>query len=487
MLRRRRGAPAGTRLHVHPDAPVDLDPVRRRLSRAVRLGGGRGILYVGSGPRARTRPRVSASAFGDSERPTVAAVLAARRPRMLAGGEAELYDALAAERTVVLRDLALLHPELALAATTLDGLGALDLDAPRAADSLRWAASGELAPADHPFIRRHLPALRFAVVVGDGLEWDCTIDRGGLLLAAGEALSADQRPVDAAAVLAEAEPGPARTLMRATALISAGQPDAAIAELDAHAHTLGDDPSDPWGAAGTLARARALLAAGDPDGATAVVNVLADREPGDRAPAALVAAALVTRAAARLDAGDVGGAGDDLRRLADHPTAGGAAADLAARLGAGRHRRAGPPPSGPPASPSAPSPAGGGDLSPRAVAAARARLAPRPRGEGVPGHWAGRHHTAFCDEVDELESAGLTDAAEDLLVGLIDAAEDEVSVTGTVDPRHHLRLAELARRTGRPALELAALERLEAVDTLALPPEARGRLAELRAAMSAGG
>jgi hypothetical protein len=71
-----------------------------------------------------------------------------------------------------------------------------------------------------------------------------------------------------------------------------------------------------------------------------------------------------------------------------------------------------------------------------------------------PGEYRGRHHTEWAATVDELIIEGDDDAAEFLLLRLLDATEAEASVAG-VPPieRHFHRLAQIAHRRGDTKLE----------------------------------
>ena len=72
----------------------------------------------------------------------------------------------------------------------------------------------------------------------------------------------------------------------------------------------------------------------------------------------------------------------------------------------------------------------------------------------APGEHRGRHHTEWTTTVDELIIEGDDDAAEFLLLRLVDATEAEAAVAG-VPPfeRHFHRLAQIAHRRGDRKLE----------------------------------
>jgi tetratricopeptide (TPR) repeat protein len=105
------------------------------------------------------------------------------------------------------------------------------------------------------------------------------------------------------------------------------------------------------------------------------------------------------------------------------------------------------------------SPLFGRDLA-DALDDARARVRRQPRWGMAPGMFGGRPHRDYLAEVDELIRAGQVDAAESLLLGLLDAVDAEVDRGEPVDDTHFLTLAGLFARSGALPEELATLERL---------------------------
>lgn len=74
----------------------------------------------------------------------------------------------------------------------------------------------------------------------------------------------------------------------------------------------------------------------------------------------------------------------------------------------------------------------------------------RPTGDvDAPGEYMGRHHTEWIATLDQLLIQGDSDAAEFLLVRLVDASEAESLLAG-VPPfeRHFTRLGQIARSRG---------------------------------------
>jgi len=79
-----------------------------------------------------------------------------------------------------------------------------------------------------------------------------------------------------------------------------------------------------------------------------------------------------------------------------------------------------------------------------------------------PGEYMGRHNTEWIPTLDQLLLEGDTDAAEFLLVRLVDATEAESLLTG-VPPfeRHFSRLGQIARSRGDDKLSRDLRRRLE--------------------------
>jgi hypothetical protein len=80
----------------------------------------------------------------------------------------------------------------------------------------------------------------------------------------------------------------------------------------------------------------------------------------------------------------------------------------------------------------------------------------------APGEYKGRHHTEWTMTVDELIIQGDDDAAEFLLLRLLDATEAEAGVAGVAPfERHFHRLAQIAHRRGDTKLEARTRARYE--------------------------
>lgn len=115
------------------------------------------------------------------------------------------------------------------------------------------------------------------------------------------------------------------------------------------------------------------------------------------------------------------------------------------------------------------------------VAAARPPIQPG-RGKG-PGFFRGRHSSEWFPEVRRLRASGDQAGAEELLLGLVEATEDEARQTGSgVAPAAYEQLAVIYRQRGDAAGEVAILERFAAQPHApgALPPQLLDRLERAR-------
>ncbi len=95
-----------------------------------------------------------------------------------------------------------------------------------------------------------------------------------------------------------------------------------------------------------------------------------------------------------------------------------------------------------------------------AIEDAQARVRRQPRWAETPGTLGGRPQEDFQEEVDELIGGGHLEAAESLLLALLDALDDLVDDRHTLDPTHYISLAGLFAQRMMPAEELAVLQRL---------------------------
>jgi len=98
-----------------------------------------------------------------------------------------------------------------------------------------------------------------------------------------------------------------------------------------------------------------------------------------------------------------------------------------------------------------------------AMKAARTRVRRHIAMSGTPGTFGGRHHRTYQPEVEAMLGAAQFEAAESLLLGLLDAVEDEAEVDGVpIDATFYLTLADLYAHQGDRAEYLAVMERFDA-------------------------
>lgn len=101
-----------------------------------------------------------------------------------------------------------------------------------------------------------------------------------------------------------------------------------------------------------------------------------------------------------------------------------------------------------------------------------------------PGYYRGRHYTTYVEEVKALKRSGDDQAAERLLLALVDASEAESRATGGgVAPWYYEELAKLYREREDYAAEVAILEHFEHQTHApgVKPPQLLGRLEKARA------
>ena len=97
-----------------------------------------------------------------------------------------------------------------------------------------------------------------------------------------------------------------------------------------------------------------------------------------------------------------------------------------------------------------------------AMVGAREWARRRLNGLGTAGTFGGRHHRAYEADVEAMLSAGQFGTAEHLLLGLIDAVEDEADELGLpIDPSYFLTLTDMLVHDQRPYEASAIRERLE--------------------------
>lgn len=102
----------------------------------------------------------------------------------------------------------------------------------------------------------------------------------------------------------------------------------------------------------------------------------------------------------------------------------------------------------------------GGRTLVAALEDAHARVRRQPRWSEAPGTLGGRPQEDFQAEVDELIAGAHLQAAESLLLALLDCLDDAVDAGLGLDPMHYITLAGLFAQQMMPFEELATLTRL---------------------------
>jgi hypothetical protein len=115
---------------------------------------------------------------------------------------------------------------------------------------------------------------------------------------------------------------------------------------------------------------------------------------------------------------------------------------------------------------------------------ASARPAMKPGRKQGPGTYRGRDHWEWHPEVDRLRAMGSDTEAEELLLAIVDATEEEAAHEGNgVAPGSYETLAVMYRKRKDREGEIAILERFAAQPHApgAVPPKLLERLAKLKA------
>ncbi len=335
-----------------------------------------------------------------------------------------------------------------VAADDIDGLLRLTADGGGAQDAARILTVGRLGAVDRgaaidltagilrdvadpsgpKVLRRHFPDLHLLVPLAPSVPALVPLSRVGLGLLLADMHVSTGRPAEALAVLRALPSHPAVQLALAATLLGNGEHDRVL-EITTDTANL-DDVS----ALALVARSVAARTTGDLAAALdAACGALADssRSPG------VVAAALEERSHLYTVADQEDAARADMEALAS----------LAAGLGAVEI------PEATPVQRAAGSPAPVEQTRDRA----RERMRRRITGVGEPGTFGGRHHSTYREEIAAMFALGQTDAVEELLLGLLDAVEDEVAELHVpFDPTFFLTLADLYNDCGRTE-DLAAL------------------------------
>ena len=390
--------------------------------------------------------------------------------------ERSLVAALAADRGQEVLEQAGRSGDHQTAAAVAAALRLADLHPDKALSLLTWVRSGGGDPATLRFIRRYLPGLRALVELGPGLHAVVLADGAGLGLLQIELLRGAGLVAEADAALQQLPDRPDVFLARNARALDEGRADAVIEA------TEGIEPADEATAMMALQRARALRESGRAPAALEMAErALRVPDTGQGLELAALAERTVSLRTVGRDAeADLSSADHEALENALTPPPGEDAPapivvtvpvePVVPAVAATEPAAAAPAPTADAAVPTAPQPAAaagprhesplfGRDLA-DALDDARARVRRQPRWGMAPGMFGGRPHRDYLAEVDELIRAGQVDAAESLLLGLLDAVDAEVDRGEPVDDTHFLTLAGLFARSGALPEELATLERL---------------------------
>jgi tetratricopeptide (TPR) repeat protein len=359
--------------------------------------------------------------------------LAEARPSPMAGrGERALVTALSRDKLPELVELAGAGGDLGPVAELLLGLRQAGSDPLGASRSLIAVLDAGSPPWEHKLVRRLLPGLHICAVLAPGVPAVLPVGREAIALLVSELLTATGRHLDAAALLDNLDPTPAVVLALAAVHLACGNHEAAVDVTNRMANT--DDVS----ALCLVARGVALRVGGRFDEALACLDQAMgdpDRHPG------IIVAALGERA--------------DLLRLVGDDLAAQADIDRITVLEGGQPVGAHDPmlehEDEPPVAADDP-----------AMITAREWGRRRLNGMGTPGTFGGLHHRSYEADVEAMLSAGQSGTAEHLLLGLIDAVEDEADEHDLpIDPSYFLTLIDMLAHEKRPYEARAIRERLE--------------------------
>jgi tetratricopeptide (TPR) repeat protein len=386
--------------------------------------------------------------------------------------ERSLVAALAADRGQEVLEQAGRSGDHQTAAAVAAALRLADLHPDKALSLLTWVRSGGGDPATLRFIRRYLPGLRALVALAPDLHAVVLADGVGLGLLQIELLRGAGLVAEADAALQELPNRPDVFIARNARALEQGRADAVIEA------TEGVVPADDATAMAALQRARALRETGRAPAALEMAErALRLPDTGQGLELAALAERTVSlRTVGRDSEADLSGADHEALQHALTPPPGEeppapivvtvpvepvvpAVAATAAPAPTPDASVATTPSPAAAARPRHESPLFGRDLA-DALDDARARVRRQPRWGMAPGMFGGRPHRDYLAEVDELIRAGQVDAAESLLLGLLDAVDAEVDRGEPVDDTHFLTLAGLFARSGALPEELATLERL---------------------------
>lgn len=322
------------------------------------------------------------------------------------------------------------------AAVVLSALRLAGLDPQGAIDLLAHAVQAPVDPTANKVFKRHWSGLAVQVALAPSVPALYGAGRTSLALLLAELLAEAGRTGESLGVLESLPPAPPVILSRAAALLALGEHHKVL-EVTASLPNV-----DDVAALALVARSVAARTEGTVE--TALTAVCAALDVGDRSPAVL-AAALEERAHLYTMSGEAVAARSDLEALAQMATG---RTDV---------------PIPRPATLKRPDDELSEDES---LDRARDRMRRRITGVGAPGTFGGRHHSTYRDEIATMFAHGQIAAVEELLLGLLDAVEDEVDELGVpLDATFFLTLADLYQDNGRTEDLMALRERYAAADS----------------------
>jgi hypothetical protein len=370
------------------------------------------------------------------------AVLADARPSLGAGRtERSIVTAIAKDQVGQLVEVSASDHDLAPVAQLLVGLRQAGGDPMGASRALIAALDESPPPWEHRFVRKYLPDLQLCVVLAPGVPAVLPASTEAVSLLVAERLTATGRHLDAAALLDNLHATPEVVLALAAVHLASGHHDAAIEVTERVSNT------DDLTALCLIARGVALRVGGRFDDALAVLDQAMsdpDRHPG------IIVAALGERSDLLKLVGDDLAAQADIDRITALE-GGEPVGDLGEASGStddGPRERPMPPPDDP------------------GMAEAREWARRRLTGLGTPGTFAGRHHQSYEPDLEAMLAAAQFGTAEHLLLGLLDAVEDEADELDiAIDSSYFRTLIDVLEHEKRHYEALAIRERLtEAIE-----------------------
>lgn len=309
-------------------------------------------------------------------------------------------------------------------------------DPVRAIDVLAPLVQSPTNPSDNKVVRRYWDSLHVQVHLAPSVPALVPIGRLAISLLLVEALGRAGRVADGLSVLNQLPPHPAVLLSRVALYLQNNEHGAALEA------TSGVVNLDDLHVLILVSRSVAARAAGNLD---ASLDAVCDALSSTERRSAVLAVALEERAYVYSLLNDELAARADMEVLALMI---GGAREVSIPKAATRRR--------------------GPDDEVDGLERARKRMRRRITGVGAPGTFGGRHHSTYREEIAVMFTLGQLDAAEELLLGLLDVVEDEVAEKGIpLDPTFFLTLADLYQDSGRSDDLHALAERFTSAEAAA--------------------